>query len=193
MKSESPNESLFSAIRLIAIMLNLDERHSPKQMKWFLKLIDNYDLTQLQREVLHSDLKNPPDIEAIHRKIISSSDRDSLLKWMITVINVDKKKYPEEQELLNKIKDLNFEANQKEKDIYFELGKSIVKANLEVQFWKELENTGNFFNRKIRLSFESRNEFNQLSILKNRFVFWGLVIFIVVAVSARVLFVIFAS
>ncbi len=181
-------ESLFSAMRIVAMILAADGHVDEREEKWFLLCMRSYPLTHEQREILRAHLKGEGNIEELHGRVTGEKDRERLMNWVRVAISRDGKIDPAERQLLEHIQALNRLRSSVPRTEYEELAGSLLQADKDVQLWKDLGEAGRYFGKRL-LPFHHYHFADLILLrgfsLRNRFIFWGLVIFFAGSVLAK--------
>jgi hypothetical protein len=185
------DDSLFAALRIVALMLGVDGTVDPKEEKWFLWLLNTYGATSEQREILQREMRGFCKVEEVHPLITGAQDRERLLNWARVAMDADGVIDPKEKELFEKIKELNQRVSNVESSEYFDLAKSILQLEKENQLWKELAEAGKIYSEKRYNSLYGSNYFASSMIVRglstgNRFFKWSLVAFVVIYALLRI-------
>jgi hypothetical protein len=143
------NDSLFAAMRIVAHVIAADQKIDPKELNWFIWLMNTYGVDAHRRAILEQDLKHRSSIEEIHAQITDFQDRERLINWARVAMNVDGDVDPREKDLFEKIKLLNERANRASSSEYFDLAKSILQQQKESRLWEELAEAGGMLNQPI--------------------------------------------
>lgn len=136
-------------MRLAAHIIAADGKIDPKELNWFIWLMNNYGLDVPRREILQQDLKGSSDVFEIHKCITNPLDRQALLRWARVVMNVDGNVDPREKELFERLVRLNEEADRRDSSEYVDLGRSILQLRKENRLWAEMAEAGAMLNQRV--------------------------------------------
>ncbi len=167
------NNSTFSAIRIVAIMIGTDRKIHHSEIRWFLRLMGHYGVTKEQRKILREDIENQPDIENIFECITDPVDREQLLIWLRKVISEDGDVNPAEKALFNRVERLTNSDDQQE------LIKELLAHDKNMQMWKALNAAGKMARSHVSPWGMSRAfataDWDMIG--SHRGVFWGVILF----------------
>ncbi len=107
------DNSTFSALRIVAVMIGVDGKAHPRETRWFLSLAGHYGVLKEQRQILRNDIEEQPDVAVIFSEITNPADREKLLVWMRRVAAEDGDVSAEEKALLARVEQLNAGLDQK--------------------------------------------------------------------------------
>lgn len=132
----------------MAHIIAADEKIDPKELNYFIWLMNNFGIDAHHRAILQDDLKGRGRIDEIHKDITNPRDRQALINWARIVMNVDGVVDPREKEMFDQLVKLNEEASRTTSSEYVELGKSILQLEKENQLWAELAEAGSMLNQR---------------------------------------------
>lgn len=133
-------DSLFSSIRIVALLLSSDGELHPLEKSWFSTLINTCGPNSSQRKILREDLqrKSKVDVEALYFEVTAEKDLKALANFLRVASHLDGKVSPEERIFLAKIKDASERFEQTGGIDYAAFGKSLLKRDKELRMWEEL-------------------------------------------------------
>jgi hypothetical protein len=180
------DESLFSVLRVITIMMNIDGTVHTAELKWFRQLIGRFSLQPDQIKILERDLHRPPELMPLIQKI-SVLDREQLLSWLRVAMNIDGKITAEEEKFFESVRPLLESDDLDIKESQQIIARELISQTNRIQNWNELKEAGQYFS-KTRFSYWGWN-FHTLQSYPfgNRYVFWTLIFFVTVSVIVEIL------
>lgn len=143
-------KSLLSSLKIVAMMLAIDNDLHPKERTWFIKVSKNFGAS-------HNDLRNlekflngesDEELQTIIDGITDDQDRHRLLNFVQLSMRQDGIVKNREIQLFHEIHHLlNSRSNDSE---YREFGRSLLKRDKEIAFWKTLGAIGTLGSSKVR-------------------------------------------
>ena len=178
------DNSTFSALRIVAVMIGVDGKAHPRETRWFLSLVGHYGILKEQKQILREDIEGQPDVASIFSEITNEEDRAKLLAWLRRVVAEDGDVSAEEKALLARVEGLNAGMDQKA------LTDALLAHERNVHMWKALNEAGKFADMHVSPWYLRRHMwgYNLDLIASNRKAFWFVVIFILVMVVMRMFF-----
>lgn len=143
------DESFFSALRIVSVMIGSDKSVHVKEREWFLGLLKKYGIPHEELVQLESDLRGETPIEEVYKGITLARDRERLVSWARFAVNLDGKVHFREKEILEKIEQLNRNAGMGEVDTSGYL-KALIETQKSIDFWKDMEAIGDFYSQRVR-------------------------------------------
>lgn len=178
------DNSTFSALRIVAVMIGVDGKAHPRETRWFLSLAGHYGVLKEQRQILREDIEGQPDVAEIFSEITNADDREKLLTWLRRVVAEDGDVGPEERALLARVEGLNAGIDQKA------LTDALLAHDRNVHMWKALGEAGKMADWHVSPWHVKRHMwgYNLDLITSNRKAFWFVVIFFLILVVMRMFF-----
>jgi hypothetical protein len=182
------DESLFSALRIVALALGVDGKIDPKAGAWFLSLLETYGLTSSQKEVLHSDLRGQGNIDEIYSHIWRPRDRERLLNWLHVSMQLESGLHPKANKIYELVKELNRTSSPESPISYAALAEAFLEEEKNKELWIELEEAGRFFSQKMRFGTAGEMYFQLLkgTTSSNPIIIWTIIVFFLVVAFIKV-------
>jgi hypothetical protein len=141
-------KSLFSSLKVIAMMLATDNELHPKEKAWFMAITKNYGATSSERSILQDYLsgRTTQGLEEILRDVVEDSDRLRLLKFVAMAMRQDGLVKNAEIKFFYQIQKVLEGGLQED---YQELARSILKHDKEMGVWKDLNRLGQAWSRNL--------------------------------------------
>ena len=151
------NESLFAAIRIVAMMLAVDREVGPEEHKWFSTVLNTYGMTHMEREILRGDLSGTTaeQLEEVFAKLTKPRDVERLMGLVRGAMNADNKITPGERGFFKRLQGLAAAANPVSTGDYRDYANAILESDKEMQVWGELKQAGDFFSQRVRYSYSA--------------------------------------
>lgn len=132
------NDSQFSAIRIVALMLSQDGSVDAKEQQWFLWLMRSHELTADQRQILREDLKGKGRPEEILPRIVDPDDQQQLQRWARVAMRLDGVIDPAERRLFAQIQALVGNVGDLDHQTYRAAARELLEVRGDGQLWQEL-------------------------------------------------------
>lgn len=141
-------KSLFSSLKVIAMMLATDNEIHPKEKAWFVAITKKYGATFAERNQLEDCLsgKSTENLEEILSDIVEEFDRGRLLNFVRMAMQEDGIVKSAEIKLFYKIKEALDESLQSD---YRQLARSLIKHDEETRIWKALDRFGTAWSKNL--------------------------------------------
>ncbi|UYL09461.1 hypothetical protein B9G69_002600 [Bdellovibrio sp. SKB1291214] len=143
-------ESLLASLKIVAIMLAVDNNLDQKERSWFLKVSKGFGASLSERRMLERFLDGEHDesMESIIERIIDDYDRHRLLNFVQMAMRQDGVVKKSEIQLFHEIHRL-LNAKPIGPD-YREFGRELLKRDREIALWKALNALGTIGSAKLR-------------------------------------------
>ncbi|WP_413560566.1 hypothetical protein [Bdellovibrio sp. HCB209] len=139
--------SLFSSLKVVAMMLAVDKSLHPKEKKWFFQIAKNYGASIADRAELTEILegKSTEILSKVISDIDDEFDRRRLLNFLQMAMRQDGIVKNTEIQLFYEIQK---ELETSLRNDYAQLGREIQKHNKEKRVWTELDRLGKIWSHK---------------------------------------------
>jgi hypothetical protein len=143
-------KSLFSSLKIVAMMLATDNEVHPKEKAWFLAISKKHGATFAQRSQLQEFLsgKNAGNLQEILSDIVDDFDKHRLLKFVRMAMRQDGIVKNSEIQFFYKIQGALEGSLQSD---YQQLAHSLLKRDNEIRAWKDLDRLGNVWSQKLHI------------------------------------------
>lgn len=139
------NQSQFSVLRIVALVLAADGEVVPKEQRWFSWFLGRFELTPEQVELLKRDSNSSPQLSELCA-LIDSRDYERLKSWLQIAMKIDGHQSKEEMDLVNQVLSLEAKPSPDPNQV---LAQTLVEHSDSVEFWKSMGTLGKRLTKRI--------------------------------------------